>query len=115
MLWLGAQTLRQVKIIDKNNFVEYIEPRFKSWTSFRQTIRPHICFENYDHAISYLLNYSHGRGARSGTVTIGDSGSLSPPVPPECEVVNTASLEIAVFVVLVLLAVISRASPVSVS
>src|SRR5271168_5132139 len=25
MVWLGAQTLRQVKIIDKNNFIEYIE------------------------------------------------------------------------------------------
>jgi hypothetical protein len=26
MVWLGPQTLGQVKIIDKNNFNEYIEP-----------------------------------------------------------------------------------------
>jgi hypothetical protein len=64
MLWLGAQTLRQLKIIDKNNFVEYIEPRFKSWTSFRQTIRPISACENYHHAIS-MLNHSHGWGCVS--------------------------------------------------
>jgi len=30
MARLGAQPLRQVKSIDKNNFIEYIEPRFKN-------------------------------------------------------------------------------------
>ena len=34
MVWLGAQALRQVKIIDKNNFIEYIEPRFKNRVYF---------------------------------------------------------------------------------
>jgi hypothetical protein len=34
MIWLGAETFRQVKIIDKNNFVGYIEPQCKNWTSF---------------------------------------------------------------------------------
>ena len=67
MLWLGAQALRQVKIIDKNNFIEYIEPRFKIWTSFLgRRSGPISAFENYDHAISYLLNYLHGWAPEAG-------------------------------------------------